>query len=124
MPPADDGAWRGRDHGAGFRTAVDEPERFPSSAAVGAYFGLVHPRGTPAKSSPRRLGPYRRFESLSHSERNVSKNTLHHQLGADASRLDVIGSLLLRADPGSIRYREFESSTSANTSYADSLSVR
>jgi len=24
-----------------FRTAVDEPERFPSSAAVGAYFGLT-----------------------------------------------------------------------------------
>jgi transposase len=24
-----------------FRTAVDQPERFPSSAAVGAYFGLT-----------------------------------------------------------------------------------
>jgi hypothetical protein len=54
----------------------------------------------------------------------MSKNTQYQQVGADTLGLDTTVSLLLRADSGRIRYREFESSASANMAYADSLSVR
>jgi hypothetical protein len=44
----------------------------------------------------------------------MSKNTQYQQVDADTLGLDTTASLLLRADSGRIRYREFESSASAN----------
>jgi hypothetical protein len=74
---------------------------------------IGHPKGTPAKSSPRRPRPRQsQFESFSPTERNAIKNTQYQYLECRAVSLKTVRDAVRASRFWRIRYREFESSAS------------
>ena len=54
------------------------------------------------------------FESLSHTERSSAQNLQYQLVSDNVSLADISVAVPIPANLGPIRYREFESSTSAN----------